>query len=99
MRFEQVMVTEVAADASPSDIESAIINEVKRKSARDDSYVKGMALVVFIDYNGELKDLKQLSKDVSNSKYEAIYLISATKADLSEYVCSSKESSRHARHH
>ena len=87
MRFEQTMATEVSANASPSDIEGAILKEVKRKSARDDDYAKGTALVLFVDYMGRLNDLQQLARDVSYSKYQAIYLVCVAKKDLSEYVC------------
>jgi len=87
MRIEQVMATMVAHDATPDDIESAVIRAVNRKSARDDDYVKGTALIVFMDYDGQLKDLRQLAKDVSHSKYKAIYLIGLTSQGFNDFVC------------
>lgn len=86
MHFEQAMATEVAANATPDDIEGAIIHEVNRKSSRDDSYVGNTALLIFTDYTGELGNLKKLASDVSTSKYQTIYLICTT-APLKDFVC------------
>lgn len=87
MHFEQAMATEVAADATPDDIEGAIIREASRKSARGDDYVGNTGLMLFVDYNGVLGDLRKLANDVSGSNYQAIYLICLTSPKLKDFVC------------
>jgi hypothetical protein len=87
MRFEQVMATEVAADATPNSIEDAIIREATRKSAKGDDYVGENALVILADYVGQLSDLQKLAKDVSNSKFQAIYLLCMASPDFKDFIC------------
>jgi hypothetical protein len=87
MHFEQVMATEIAANATPDDIEGAIIREVNRKSQRGEKYVGKTGLIIFADYNGVLGDLRQLARDVSGSNYKAIYLICSLSPKLKDFVC------------
>jgi hypothetical protein len=87
MHFEQAMATEVARNATPDDIEGAIIHEVNRKSERGDEYVANTGLLLFVDYNGVLGDLRKLAQDVSGSSYKAIYLICSTSSKLKDFVC------------
>lgn len=87
MHFEQAMATEVAANAIPDDIEGAIIHEVNRKSNRGDDYVTKTGLLLFVDYNGVLGNLRKLAVDVSGSRYKAIYLICSTSPKLKDFVC------------
>lgn len=87
MHFEQTMATLVAHDATPHDIEAAVLKEVGRKSDRGAQYVEGMALVIQVDYIGELGDLRKLVADVSSSAYQAIYLIALASEKLKDFVC------------
>lgn len=87
MHFEQAMATEVAADATPDDVEGAIIREANRKSARGTDYVGDTGLVLFVDYNGVLGDLRKLARDVTDSNYKVIYLIGSTSPKLKDFVC------------
>lgn len=87
MHFEQAMATEVAADASPEDIEAAILREAKRKSNRDKKYVEGTALILLVDYAGELSDLRKLAGSISESAYEAIYLIGVASEKFKDFIC------------
>jgi hypothetical protein len=87
MHFEQTMATLVARDATPHDIEVAVLKEVGRKSGRGDQYVDGMALIIQVDYIGELGDLRKLAADVSSSAYKAIYLIALASEKLKDFVC------------
>jgi hypothetical protein len=87
MHFEQAMATEVAANATPDNIEDAIIHELNRKSERGDDYVGKTGLLLFVDYNGVLGDLRKLADDVSNNNYKAIYLICSTSPKLKDFVC------------
>jgi hypothetical protein len=87
MHFEQTMATLVARDATPYDIEAAVLKEVGRKSGRGDQYVEGMALVIQVDYIGKLGDLRRLAADVSSSAYKAIYLIALVSEKLKDFVC------------
>lgn len=87
MHFEQAMATEVAANATSDDIEGAIIHEVNRKSARGNEYVGNTGLMLLVDYNGMLGNLRQLAHDVSGSNYKAIYLICSTSPKLKDFVC------------
>ena len=87
MRFEQTMATEVASDASPEDIEAAILREINRKSSNDEDYVRGTALIILVDYIGQLSDLRKLAGSVSESAYRAIYLICVVSEQLKDFVC------------
>jgi|GEM_PF-5538803 len=81
------MATSVARYATPHDIEAAVLKETDRKSKRGDKYVNGMTLVIMVDYNGELGDLKKLAIDISDSTYKAIYLIASASEKLKDFVC------------
>lgn len=87
MHFEQTMATLRARNATPHDIEAAVLKEVGRKSGRGDQYVEGMALIIQVDYIGELGDLRKLAADVSSSSYKAIYLIALASEKLKDFVC------------
>jgi hypothetical protein len=87
MRFEQIMATEVASDASPLEIETAVIKAVEKKSSRGHEYVDGISLIVFVDYSGELTNLRKLAKDINNYDYEAIYLVGRVSDDFKDFVC------------
>lgn len=87
MHIEQVMATEVANNASPEDIESAILREAKRKSSKGEKYVGNTALVIFVDYTGKLSNLRELSSNISESTYKAVYLIANLSEKLKDFVC------------
>jgi hypothetical protein len=87
MHFEQAMATLVAQDASPEDIESAILREAGRKSRKGVDYVSGTALIIFVDYVGRLSDLRKLSGNISESAYSAVYLIGAISEQFKDFIC------------
>jgi hypothetical protein len=87
MHFEQAMATKVARNASPENIESAILREASRKSVKGIDYVGDTALLILVDYDGELSDLKKLSNDISETAYKAIYLIAILSEQLKDFVC------------
>lgn len=87
MHFEQAMATEVASDATPQEIEAAILKEANRKSSKGTEYVGGMALIIFVDYSGELSDLRKLSNSIYDSSYKTIYLIASLSGKIKDFVC------------
>ncbi len=87
MHFEQALTTSLAHNAMPDDIEAAILMEAGRKSERGIKYTDGMALIVMVDYPGELSDLRKLAADISDSNYKTIYLIANTSEKLKDFVC------------
>lgn len=88
MWFEQVMATRKSKDATPDDIEGAILRAANNKSSKGSDYgVDEMALIVFADYNGKLSDLKALSGDIQNVTYKAVYLIAKISENTKDYVC------------
>lgn len=87
MHFEQTMATSVARHATPHDLAAAVLKEARRKSGRGDQYVGGMALIVMVDYDGELSDLRGLATNVSNLAYETIFLIACVSEKLKNFVC------------
>lgn len=88
MWFEQVMATSKAKDATPDNIEAAILTEANRKSSRGSDYgIDEMALIIFTDYSGELNDLKALSREMQTLAYKAVYLIAKISESTNDCVC------------
>lgn len=88
MWFEQVMATFKDKDATPSNIEAAILTQANRKSLKGSDYgVDEMALIIFADYNGKLSDLRALSHEIQNLAYKAIYLIAKISGRHNDCVC------------
>lgn len=87
MHFEQTMATSLARHATPDNIEAAVSKEVSRKSARGNDYVEGMALIIMVDYDGELNDLRKLAANISDSAYKAIYLIASASEKFKDFIC------------
>jgi hypothetical protein len=87
MRFEQTMATKRAGDATPEDIEGAILRAANRKSENGEDYVGETALIVLSDYIGELRDLRQLAIDAAQNSYKAIYLIAPMSEKFKDFVC------------
>jgi hypothetical protein len=87
MHFEQAMATEVANDALPEDIEAVVLREATRKSDKGEEYVQDTALMLLVDYVGELSDLRRLAGTISKTPYKAIYLIGVISEQFKDFVC------------
>ena len=88
MWFEQVLATSKDSNATPDDIEGAILRAANVKSSRGTDYgVDEMALIVFADYNGKLNDLRGLSNTVQGVAYKAIFLIAQISDSFKDCVC------------
>lgn len=88
MWFEQVMATRKSKDATPDDLERAILREANRKSSKGSEYgVDDMALIVFTDYNGKLSDLRALSGAIQNVAYTVVYLVAKISENTNDCVC------------
>jgi hypothetical protein len=87
MHFEQTMATLKDKDASPHDIESAILRVASRKANEGEDYIRGTVLIILVDYVGRLKDLRKLSGSVSESPYSAVYLIGIISEQFRDFIC------------
>ncbi len=88
MWFEQVLATFKDKSATPANIESAIHAQARRKSSKGSAYgVDDMALIILVDYSGELSNLTALSEKIQTVAYKAVFLIGQISGTFRDCVC------------
>ena len=49
--------------------------------------MQDMALIIFVDYDAKLSDLRKLSGSISVATYRAVYLIAVISQQLKDFMC------------
>jgi hypothetical protein len=73
--YEQVFVPEVRPGDKPTTLENRILEAIKSKANRGESYRSGTDLIVFVNRAGTIGNLRGLAGTAQKLEYETIYLI------------------------